>query len=415
MSSAKLLLLALALVASGDIARAEVTFAKDVAPIFQAKCQACHHPGSGAPMSLVTYADARPWVRSIREQVISRQMPPWNASRRIGVQHFKNDRSLSETELRTIVEWVDDGAPFGRDADLPAPIRWSEDETWSIGRPDLVVTSPPHVVNAKGPDWWGDVIVETGLTEDRYIKAVETKPSNAGRGILHHALTFVTHPAGMNERDETYLSEYAMGKYGDIFPDGVGRLLKAGSKLRFNMHYHASGQQVVDQIRIGFVFYPRGYVPRHEISAITVGLLLLDNDLDIPANRITVHQASYRLEKPARIISFQPHMHMRGKSMVLEAVNETGSRQVLGAVEDFDFNWQMAYVFDDAATPILSKGTILHATATYDNTAANRRNPDSNQWIGFGNRSIDEMFQCHVLLTYLDDEEYRELTGTKEQ
>jgi hypothetical protein len=181
------------------------------------------------------------------------------------------------------------------------------------------------------------------------------------------------------------------------------------------MHYHASGQQVVDQIRIGFVFYPRGYVPRHEISAITVGLLLLDNDLDIPANRITVHQASYRLEKPARIISFQPHMHMRGKSMVLEAVNETGSRQVLGAVEDFDFNWQMAYVFDDAATPILSKGTILHATATYDNTAANRRNPDSNQWIGFGNRSIDEMFQCHVLLTYLDDEEYRELTGTKEQ
>jgi hypothetical protein len=264
-------------------------------------------------------------------------------------------------------------------------------------------------VPANGSDWWGDFIVETGLAENRYIKAVETKPSKAGRRTVHHALTFLMQEDDADGRD-SYLSEYAIGKYGDVFPDGVGRLIMGGAKLRFNMHYHPSGEQVVDQTRVAFVFYPRGYVPRHEVTNINVGLLLLDNDLDIPANSIAVHQASYQLKRAARIISFQPHMHMRGKAMTLEAVEESGRGQILGAVEQFDFNWQVAYVYDDAVAPVLPKGTVLHATATYDNTAANHRNPDPDQWVGFGNRSIDEMFQCHVLVSYLGEQEYMQLT-----
>jgi hypothetical protein len=399
-------LLAVALVAFAQAARAEVTFARDVAPIFQAKCQACHRPGSAAPMSLLTYEDARPWARSIRQRVISREMPPWHLSRRAGIQRYKNDRSLSTREIGVIVSWVDAGAPLGNPGDLPPPVDWPEDETWSIGKPDLIVTAPSHVVPAAGSDWWGDFIVSTGLTEDRYIKAVETKPSKTGRRTLHHALTFVAQGNDAGAQD-SYLSEYAIGKYGDVFPDGVGRRIRAGSKLRFNMHYHPFGDQGVDQTRVGFVFYPRGYVPPHEVAVINVGLLLLDNDLDIPANSIAVHEASYQLEKAARIISFQPHMHMRGKAMRLEAVEESGRRQILGAVDQFDFNWQEVYVYDDAAAPVLPKGTFLHATATYDNTAANPRNPDPDQWVGFGNRSIDEMFQCHVLVSYLDEREYR--------
>jgi hypothetical protein len=388
---------------ASEVAHAEVTFAKDIAPILEAKCQSCHQSGTVAPMPLVTYEDVRPWIKSMKRQVVSRQMPPWHVSKRIGIQQYKNDRSLSDREVRIIVQWVDAGAPFGNERDLPPPISWPDDETWTIGKPDLIVASPAHTMEATGPDFWGDFTVETRLTEDRYIKAIETKPSKAGRRAVHHALTFLASDGPGT--DESYLSEYAIGKHGDIFPPGVGRLITAGSKLRFNMHYHATGERIVDRTSVGFVFYPRGYVPQLEVSAINVGLQLLDNDLDIPANRVAIHQAAIRLEKTAKIISFQPHMHMRGKAMVLEAVDADGHHHALGAVDDFDFNWQDAYVFDDAVAPILPKGTVLHAIATYDNTRANRRNPDPFQWVGFGNRSIDEMFQCHVLVTYLRDDD----------
>jgi hypothetical protein len=397
---------------TGELSAPAITFAKDVMPLLQAKCQVCHRPGSIAPMSLLTFDEVRPWARAIRQRVVLRQMPPWHIDRKAGIQRYKNDRSLSEAEIDTLVRWVDDGVPFGDPDDLPPPAQWPDEEGWTIGTPDLIVTSPNHIVGARGPDWLGDYIVETGLTEDRYVMAIETKPSIAGRQVLHHALTFVV-PDTAGGATDGYLSEYAVGKYGDVFPAGAGRLLKAGSRLRFNMHYHPVGKDIADRTSVGFVFYPKGYVPDHEVVDLNVGLRLLDDDLDIPANRVTRHRATERLTRPARLISFQPHMHMRGRAMTLEAIYPTGSVETIGAVDRFDFNWHVAYVYADDVAPLLPAGTVLRATATYDNTAGNPRNPDPDQWIGFGNRTIDEMLQCHVLLTYLDETEYRQMLGAR--
>jgi hypothetical protein len=390
------------------------TFARDVAPIFRAKCQTCHRPDGGAPMSLLTYEDARPWAQSIKRRVMSREMPPWHLQRGVGIQLYKNDRSLTDAQIDTIVRWVDAGAALGDVKELPPPVKWPNGDAWAIGTPDLVVQSPTHIVAANGPDWWGDYTVSTGLTEDRYVRAIQTMPSRAGRRVIHHALTFLIQEDGSGDAD-SYLSEFAVGKYEDTFPGESGRLMKAGSKLRFNMHYHSIGEEIADRTSVAFAFYPKGYVPRHDVANVNVGLLLLDNELDIPANAVATHRAAYRLPRAARIISFQPHMHLRGKAMTLDAVRRDGTREALGAVDRYDFNWQVAYIFDDQVAPLLPAGTLLEATATFDNTAGNRRNPDPNLWVGFGNRSVDEMFQCHVLLTYLDDAEYFQLRENRER
>ena len=248
-----------------------VTFTKDVAPILQRSCQVCHRDGSIAPMSLLTYEDARPWARAIKENVANRVMPPWYIDKRIGIQGFKADKSLSDEEIATIVRWVDTGAPRGNPADMPPPIEFQRMNEWHIGEPDLIVQIPePFVVAAEAPDWWGNLESESGLTEDRWVKAVETKPSAEGFPVVHHAVTGVVN----DETDAdsflgSFLNEYALGKNGDIFPDGYGREIKAGSRIRFNLHYHAIGREIVDRTAVGLTFYPRGVEPQRPGSGLT--------------------------------------------------------------------------------------------------------------------------------------------------
>jgi hypothetical protein len=381
------------------------TFTKDIAPIFQAKCEACHRPGSSAPMSLRTYEEARPWARSIGNRVSRREMPPWHIDKTVGIQHFKNDISLSDQQIATIVAWVNGGAAMGDPKDMPALRQWSNEEQWNIGKPDLVVVSPKYMVPANGPDWWGDLEVDPELTEDRWIQAIETKPVDVSRRVVHHAGTTLIQPDGAKES----LSEFAVGKYGDIYPEGAGRLLKAGSKISFNLHLHSVGEELPAVVEVGYKLYPKGYVPKHKVTEVNVGVINghLFDDLDIPANSITRHEAFAKLEKAARIISYQPHMHIRGKAMTMDAIYPNGQAQTLSSVDHFDFNWHVAYVYDDDYAPLLPAGTILHTVGIHDNTAANRLNPDPNQWVGFGNRTFDDMLQCHVLLYYMDDDEYQ--------
>jgi hypothetical protein len=393
-------------------ARAQaVTFSSHIAPILQAKCQGCHRPGTSAPMSLLTYEDARPWARAIKQSVIRRDMPPWHLDRQHGIQRFKNDRSLTDTQIALLARWADEGAPLGDPALLPKPIVWPEADRWQSGTPDLVVSLPPRTVAAAGPDTWADYIIDAGIRDDRYIRAVETRPNSAARRVVHHVVTFV---AQAGERDDVYLSEYAVGKDAEIFPAGTGRLISRGAKLRVNVHDHPAGEPLIERVELGLFFYPRGFVPAHQVTAVTIGLLLLDNELDVPANRVVTHEAFVTLAKAARVISFQPHMHMRGKAMLFEAIYPDGRREPLGAVDGYDFDAQVAYVYEDDVSPLLPAGTVLHAIATFDNTAANRRNPDPDQWVGFGNRSIDEMFQCHVMLTEVDDDEYLSLVRLRD-
>jgi hypothetical protein len=386
-----------------------VTFTRDVAPIFQKSCQTCHHAGTAAPMSLLTFQDVRPWAKSIKARVMAREMPPWHLDKSVGIREFKNDISLSDADINTIVRWVDGGTPQGDPKDMPPPLTFRPETDWFIGKPDLTVTFDKEMtMYAKGPDWWINKYADTGLTEDRWVKAMQIKPSNAK--IVHHAVTSVIPPKGTDLTDSGFVGgefeEYAVGKYGTTFPENTGRLLPAGSRIQFDMHYFAIGEEAKDRTTLGIVFYPKGYVPKYKITMVSFRNLPND-DLEIPPNSIVRHDGYFRLPRPARIVSFQPHMHMRGKGMTLEAINLDNSVTTISSTDHFDFNWHIAYVYKDDVAPLLPAGTVLHAIGVHDNTAANRRNPDPLMWAGYGERSVDDMLQLRLAVVYLDDAEYQ--------
>jgi hypothetical protein len=401
-----------------------VTYSKDVAPIVQAKCQNCHHAGAGAPMALTTYEETRPWARSIKARVQAREMPPWHLDKTVGIRKYKNDISLTDKEIATISSWVDGGALQGNPADMPPARKFAPEDAWHIGKPDLIVPmGGTHKMYAKGPDWWIDYFAEVPLTEDRYIKAMEIRPGT--RRIVHHVVMYAIEPDAPPGTPETgiNLHEYAVGKYGDTFNENTGRLLKKGTRLRFDMHYFAAGEELTDQTEMAFIFYPKGFVPKYEVRSISFRNLPND-ELEIAPNTVSRHDGYFRLPRPARLDAFQPHMHMRGRGMTLEAINLDNTVTTLSSVDHFDFNWHVSYLYADDVAPLLPAGTVLHIIGIHDNTAANRRNPDPNMWAGFGERSVDDMLQVWLNIVYLDEGEYKRLvderkaaqaTGTAQQ
>jgi hypothetical protein len=404
--------------------QAQVTFTKDVAPILQKSCQVCHRPGSIAPMSLLTYEDARPWARSIKQKIVVREMPPWFIDKNVGIQHFSNDRSLTDDEIATIVKWVDAGAPQGNPADMPAPRQFPDAETWQIGKPDLIVTLPKDfVVAAKGPDQWPDILADPGLTEDRYVQGVQIIPAK-GFSVIHHIRTSIVEPTDVNRSsgrlDDTdgslevgeqgvFLNEYAIGKQGDVFPEGSGRLIKAGTKINFQLHLHSSGTETPTNVALGLKFYPSGYVPRHVISSTTVSA----PQVDIRPHTDNIRSDGYlMLKKAARLLSFQPHMHNRGKAECLEAIYPTGKAEMLSCAR-FRFNWHINYVYSDDAAPLLPAGTVLHSIMWHDNTAKNPFNPDPDAQITYGQRTIDEMASAWLSWYYMSDEDFKKETEAR--
>src|SRR6266849_6815871 len=406
----RILVLMTPLAACAATSGGPVTFSKDVAPIFQKSCQTCHHPGTSAPMSLMTYAEARPWACAIKERVARRDMPPWHLDKTVGIRQYKNDRSLSDEQIATIVQWVDAGAPEGNPADMPPPLTFAPESEWFIGTPDLLVTTTnDFVMYPKGPDWWIDQYGEMNLTEDRWIKAMEIKPSNPK--IVHHAVVNVIEPDAPEGTPATgvQLHENAVGKYGEIFAENTGRLLKAGTRFRFDMHYFAMGSEQHNRTTIAFKFYPKGFVPKYQVRSLPIRNIPND-ELEVPPNTVVRTDGYFRLPRNARIDAFQPHMHMRGRAMTLEAIDPANNRtQILSSVDHFDFNWHINYVYADEAAPLLPAGTVLHLIGVHDNTSANRRNPDPNMWVGFGERSVDDMLQVWLDMVYLDDAEYQRL------
>jgi hypothetical protein len=400
----------------------QVTFTKDVAPIFQNNCQVCHRPGSMAPMSLLTYEQARPWARSIRQKVVARDMPPWFIDKNVGIQHFSNDRSLTDDQISTIVKWVDAGAPQGNPADMPQPRQFADAETWHIGKPDLIVSLPKdYVVKATAPDVWPDILVDPGLKEDRYIKGVQIIPTK-GYPVIHHIRTSIVEPSdsnlGSGQLDDTdgslqvgeqgvFLNEYAIGKQGDVFPDGSGRLIKAGTRINFQLHLHATGKEDTPaNVALGLTFYPAGYIPRHVISSTTVSA----PQVDIRPHTDNIRSDGYlTLKKAARLLSFQPHMHNRGKAECLEAIYPTGRVEMLSCAR-FRFNWHLNYVYRDDAAPLLPAGTVLHSIMWHDNTAKNPFNPDPDAQITYGQRTIDEMGSAWLSWYYMSDEDFKRET-----
>ena len=279
-----------------------VTFARDIAPILQRSCQACHRSGSMAPMSLVTYQEVRPWARAIREKVAERSMPPWHIDKTVGIRDFANDISLSDAEIDAVVRWVDAGAPLGNPADMPPPIEWPADDIWrlaaeydELGEPDLVVRSTPWTQPAEGQDQWYQPVVETGLTEDRWVKALEVRPSLEGRPIVHHAVTYLMQEESPEDIEAavdvpgtgSYFTEFAVGKIGDVFREGTGKLLKADSRIRYDLHYHSVGEEITDQTEVGLWFYPEGFVPKYRVYAQVLGTRQSMETFDLPPGEKT--------------------------------------------------------------------------------------------------------------------------------
>ena len=230
------------------------TFAKDIAPIFQKNCQQCHRPGSIGPMSLTTYQEVRPWVRSIKNRVVLGEMPPYRYDRHVGIQELKDDLRLSESEIEMIARWVDDGAPLGDLADLPPPLSFPDLSEWAyadeFGPPDLVIKTKPYTLPAEGSDVWWRPIVPSGLTEDRCLKAVSVKPAEQGRGVAHHANSQLL---DFDEESQEWvqverLSEYALGKTGEVVPEDACRLLPANSMVSWDVHYYPNGEPVENDV-----------------------------------------------------------------------------------------------------------------------------------------------------------------------
>lgn len=389
-----------------------VTFSKDIAPIFQKSCQSCHHAGTSAPMPLMTYEQTRPWARSIKQRVTLREMPPWHLDKTVGIRKYKNDISLSDGEIALIAKWVDNGAPEGDPKDLPKPLDFKGEDTWFIGQPDLLVSTDDFKMYAKGSDWWIDQYGTIEVPEDRWIQAMEIKPSN--RRIVHHAVVSAIEPDAPAGTPATgsLLKEYAVGKFGDTFAENTGRFLKKGTRLRFDVHYNAAGTEQTNHTTIAFKFYPKGFVPKYQVRSYAVRNIPND-ELEIPPNSVVRNDGYFRLPRNARIDSFQPHMHMRGKAMTLEAINLDNSTTILSSVDHFDFNWHVNYVYSDDVAPLLPAGTVLHMIGIHDNTSANRRNPDPNMWVGFGERSVDDMVQVWMDIVYLEDAEFNRLVDQR--
>jgi len=399
----------------------DVTFTRDVAPILYRSCAMCHRTGDIAPMSLMTYEDARPWARSIKQRVASREMPPWHIDRGIGIQKFKDDRSLTDEEIATIVKWVDSGAPKGNPADMPPAPQFADNTKWQF-EPDIVVKYPTYTVPAEGPDLYGSLFADFGVTEDRYIKAIQTRPVGEGsRKVVHHALSYAV-DADYDERADDgtgdggqFLVEYASGKGAEIYPLDSGVLLQADKKARVSYHLHSIGEEVPTDIELAIAFHPKGTVPKHiRWSKQTAQP---NSELDIPAGMIVRRDGYTRFSKAARITAFQPHMHALGKYQCLELIypSQPIKTEVVNCAH-WSYNWHLIYNYADDVAPLVPAGTILHVISWHDNSQANRNNHDPRNWTGPGQRTIDEMAFAWIGWYDLTDEEYQqELEARKAQ
>lgn len=426
LGSAVLVSVAVLAVVAGDASSQEVTYARDVAPIIQENCQQCHMEGSIAPIQLTNYDEARRYARRIRTKVENRVMPPWHLDRTVGIQEFKNDRSLTDEEIEKIVSWVDNGTPFGDEGDLPAPLDFRDPDGFKLsgefGEPDMIVKSESYTLEAVTQDKWFRPVTPTGVTEPRWVKAIEIRPIGKDtKTITHHVLAFlmqdeenseysvgpvITSDRGGSMGGAGLFMEWAVGKDGEIFPDGAGKLMLPGSQIRWEIHLHAMGKLVEDaQVELGVWFYDVGDEPKNRTR-----LRMFDargrNGLDISPDEMAVTQQFHRLRWPTRLENFQPHMHMRGKIMMIEAMYPNGRSEVLSRVDNFQWNWHVNYIYADHAAPLLPAGTTLIVTAWHDNTKDNPNNPDYTQWIGWGDRTVDEMAHAWIDVTYLSEEDY---------
>jgi thiol-disulfide isomerase/thioredoxin len=364
-------------------ARTDVTFAKQIAPILQQRCQTCHRPDQAAPFSLLTYDDAVRRARMLKEVTTQRRMPPWHADPRYG--HFANDRRMTREEIDLVAAWVDLGMPRGDDKDLPRPVEWAKG--WTLGKPDLVIPMPEEFeVPADGALPYQNWVVDPGFTEDRWVQTAEARPG--APGVVHHIVTYILPPGQKQpfQLDGTLsvLVGWAPGDLGLVCPADTAMRIPRGSRLRFELHYTPNGKATKDRSMIGITFAKEP--PKFELLTNSFA----NESIVVPPYHPHYRaEASLRLRADARIISFVPHMHWRGKDYWYEVIYPDGKRETLLSVPRWDFNWQNVYQLKEPLK--VPKGARLHAVAHWDNSRNNPYNPAPDKAVKFGLQTWDEM------------------------
>lgn len=379
---------------------ASVTWAEDVASIFYENCVSCHRPGQTAPMSLLTYDEARPWAKSIRRVTNERAMPPWFASPEHG--EFVEDPTLSEDEIEALSQWVRAGAPAGDLSKAPAPPDFGSG--WKLGKPDAVFTAPSFEVGDDIEDHYEWLQVDNPLDEERWISAIEVHPGLVE--AVHHQLTYLAPPeatlqgiqSGVGVLDRTFVGGWGPGVAPLQFAPGHGMRMPANSTLFFQMHYHKTpgpGTGGTDQTEIGLYFHDEK--PENVVTT----LWLVDPVLDIPPGEANYQSwSSFTTEHEAVLFDYTPHMHLRGKSMVFTAEYPNGETEVLLDVPKYDFNWQLTYT--PTEPKVLPAGTTIRVDARFDNSADNLANPDPTANVRFGEKTTDEMMVGFIHYTFSD-------------
>jgi AhpC/TSA family len=371
------------------------TYHNRISRIIQTQCQSCHRPGGGTPFSLMTYQETRRQMRKIAAVLEEGAMPPWFANPHVG--EWENDARLTDRDRNSFLEWIAEGGPEGEASEGPKPIQWTTG--WKIGQPDHIVPVPnTYPIPAAGVIPYQYVVVPTGLREDKWVEKVEIHPSDPS--VVHHILIFLVYPPGHPKQVDPrrgvhgFFAGYVPGQSHQILSKGLGLFLPKEAHLLFQIHYQPNGKPTRDRPSVGLVFSKKK--PDFEVQMGAAA----DLQFQIPPQVANFSvSAEAALMKPSRILSFFPHMHLRGKAFQIEAIFPNGTRKIILDVPKFVFDWQLEYRL---RTPLdVPAGTRLVATGLFDNSANNPANPNPNVAVGFGEPTDAEMmigyFRYHEL------------------
>jgi len=407
----------------------ELAYNGQIGRIINENCVVCHQKGGIGPMAFENYEQVRPWAPLIAYRVANREMPPYAYDRHIGIQDLLGDWRLKQREIDAIVAWVEAGAPMGDPEKAPPPVQVKDPSEWNfaaeLGQPDLIVASSSYDIPANGNDLWSREFVDPGMTASRCIKAVQVKPRGDASAVVHHANSSVW----MEDEDgelERYgmLTEYAMGKWGEMVPEGVCRTLPEGAMIQWNIHMFpggvgatAPGTIVKDNVvEIGLWFHEDGYETTKDVYKQDLALYQIEpqEDLIIPPHGYQMTQGFHSFDHPIRLDSFQPHGHLRMNAASLEIFYpETGRTEEVSQVSNWSATWHHSHIYEPDVAPLLPAGAVLVLKQWYDNTANNPNNPDPDQWVYGGSRTGDEMTHAWLAITHLDEEGYRSLLAER--
>ena len=410
-------------------AQPEFTFHKNIEPILQRSCQRCHNPNSVAPMSLLTYEQVRPFARAMKTRTALARapwardaMPPWFLEKTVGIQKIKDDVSLSDEEIDMIGKWADAGAPRGNPADAPPPLKLAGVGEWTLGKPDLIVSSATVYVSAIASDWGGSVGKSPiGLTEDRYAASAEYMEVNnakvtgktiGGRFVFHHATVSIVRAESVGDEDDadneaatpSGIPIHEVGRNGDVYPVDAGKLLPAGGFINWGMHIHAAGAPGTERFArmdLGFKLHPQGYKPTHDIRGFSFGRTQIQVGAFTSGER---EDAYFVAPQAMKIVNYEPHMHANGVRMCLQAI--VGRSVETLNCSGYDHNWVRNYYYQENYQPLIPKGTVLHAIAWFDNSSKNGNVIDPRNPAAFGNSSVSNMFIVFDQAEFLTDEQY---------